>query len=657
MVREVPAWRREAGAGIPLSAAKLRLESKASLPAKGTALPDGDAETASLPGGLSRSLGRILRPQAAYRWLLPQLAAITPQYIEMTLRGALAGNHVQAWELFDLMEDSWPRLSKNANQLKMEVVEEMRGWRAKPYEEEDTPASDSAKEKARLVNAALRGMRPEPDADENDLSGTIYDLMDAWLKGQAVLETDWEVRAAGAAGNIVAPRSTYWVHPTCVAWSMEGRLGLRQELAAGLGAGQVPRVSTPGVWGGTSAQPMPSSVVPFPEHKFLIGIVKAKSGSALAAARLRSLAWWWCAGNFAADWLLNLAQLWQLPFRWANYDPNAPQATVDAICAMLENMGSNAWAAFPAGTTMELKESKQSGGNGPADNILDRADKNCDLLVLGQTLTSDVSQDAGSRSQGEVHERVEDKIMRAACGYVAGVLNNQLVPAILELNYGNEEEKPEYRGDEEVPGTLEFQRTLVTNLSQHEILSRVLANQINLKETVRNAGLPVNEDYTDPYVPVVENNGSNVTGDVNRDAEGDIIGAKTDAGAETSNSKIQTPGQSRDTKANGAGAPEKPEKPDAPLKAVEAAPEPELVQAGVDQYAAAVADDLQLVRERVAALMQISDPNLLRQRAVELSDEIEKLKADILKQPKAARALAEIQTAALFTGLTEGSKP
>src|SRR6266545_4463115 len=63
------------------------------------------------------SLQRILRPQAAFRWILPSLAAITPQYVEMILRGALAGNHVQQWELFDLMLDSWPELSACQQEL------------------------------------------------------------------------------------------------------------------------------------------------------------------------------------------------------------------------------------------------------------------------------------------------------------------------------------------------------------------------------------------------------------------------------------------------------------------------------------------------------------------------------------------------------------
>ncbi|GEM_PF-1441144 len=621
-----------------------------------------EAKAPVLPEGISQSMAKVLRPQAAYRWLLPQLAAITPQYIEMTLRGALAGNHVQAWELFDLMEDTWPRLSKNANQLKMEVQQEMLGWRARPFQEEDEPATESAKQRARLVNAALRFMRPKAAADENAFPGTVYDIMDGWLKGQVVLETDWEVREAGKLGMIVAPRATFWAHPTCVAWSMEGELGLRLELAQGSAT------LTPGVWTTTTSQPMPSRVAPFPEHKFLVGIAKAKSGTALGAARLRALCWWWCAANFSADWLLNLAQLWQLPFRWANYDPNAPQATIDSICSMLENMGSNAWAAFPAGTQLELKESKQVGGNGPADNMLDRADKNCDLLVLGQTLTSDVSQDAGSRSQGEVHERVEAKICRAACGYVADVLNNQLIPSLLVLNYGDENERPLLCADAEEVGTLEFKRSILQNWSQHATLSAVLANLSDLKQMVRDSGLPVNEEYEDPYVPVMAPSGQLVGGELIRDSEQDVIGANIEH--PTSNveqGQPGTPGTGKDTNSQTPGKTEseipdlKPEKPEAGAEARESEignlkserPSPELEESGMDHFAAAIAYDLQVVREELEALLRIEDDRVLIQREAAFRARLDQLKQDILALPKSAQALGETMIAALFTGLTE----
>ncbi len=105
----------------------------------------------------------------------------------------------------------------------------------------------------------------------------------------------------------------------------------------------------------------------------------------LGGALLRPLVWWWCAANFSADWLLNFAQVFGLPLRWATYDATAPQETVDRICAMLQNMGSASWGAFPNGTTLEVKaEGQKSGADTPQGDMLDRADKQCDLLVLGE---------------------------------------------------------------------------------------------------------------------------------------------------------------------------------------------------------------------------------------------------------------------------------
>jgi phage gp29-like protein len=369
-------------------------------------------------------LARILRPQAATRWLLPQLAAITPQYIEMVLRSALAGDHVRAWELFDLMEDSWPRLKKNAHELKLAAC--IRTMQLEAWREEGAEPTASARQKQALCSAALRTFRPDPAADENTLRGTLYDVLDAWLKGVSVLEVDWELRALGSHGQAFAPRTTTWVHPVSYAWGADGRLGLRADPP--------------------EAPPLTSEVTPFPPEKFLIAIAKSKTGSPLGTALLRPLAWWWCAANFSAEWLLNLAQTFGLPFRWANYDRQAPPAVVDAICSMLQNMGSAGWAAFPAGTDLELKaEGMKSGRDTPQGDMLDRADRQCDLLILGQTLTSDsggMGHGGGSFALGQVHADIQAGLVQAAADFAAGVLQDQLLPALLRLNYGDDSECP-----------------------------------------------------------------------------------------------------------------------------------------------------------------------------------------------------------------------
>jgi hypothetical protein len=83
---------------------------------------------------------------------------------------------------------------------------------------------------------------------------------------------------------------------------------------------------------------------------------------------------------------------------------------------------------------------------------------------------------------------------------------------------------------------------------------------------------------------------------------------------------------------------------------------PALEESGLEHYASALAHDLQAMRERVAALDQITDDNILRQRALDLVGQVDQLKKDLLHLPKAAQALAEVQIAAFMTGLTQGRK-
>jgi phage gp29-like protein len=397
---------------------------------------------------INSAMQRIIRRQAMGNWLLPSLAAVTPQYIETILRGALGGNHVQQWELFDLMEDTWPRLLKNLGEIKGAV--EAMDWKLEAWAEENMPPTDVALERKQLISAAVWEMNPEPDRDDNGFEQTIKDILDAWGKGVSVCEIIWEDRRVGNLGDMHVPNCTTWIHPNNYAWSDEGFLGLN------LG-----RDSSVGIFAGAAR-----TIERFPEHKFLIAINKAKSGHPLTAARLRSLAWWWCAANFSADWLMNLAQLFGLPFRWATYSDNADEDTVTEINDMLENMGSSGRAAFPEGTNLNFLEGGKSAGTSPQDGLLDRADKACDLLILGQTLTSDVgASGGGSLALGKVHKGVREQIIQSAANFVARVFNQQLIPAILKENYGDADEAPyfcpEFESEKDLKATADLIKSAV----------------------------------------------------------------------------------------------------------------------------------------------------------------------------------------------------
>ena len=401
-------------------------------------------------------LGRIIIPSARDRWLSATLASYTPDSIERILRGALVGGDLVAvWQLFNLMEETWPELLTALMELKDDVASAeltVQPWALKGQE-----PSAEAQRRAKLFEQTLWTMRPQPTSDENDLRGTIKDLLDAWGKGISVLEIDWHLAAMASPARTYAPRATRWIHPRYYGYpadSAEMRLNGREIALSPTTHNPQPTTRTPSDW------------FIFPDNKFLIGIAKAKSGHPIGGALLRAIAWWWAASNFSAEWLLNFAQIFGLPIRWATYDAAKP-GLLQQICDMLENMGSAAWGAFPAGTTIELKEPGKGGENLPQATILDRANRQVRLLILGQTLTGDEGA-SGSRALGEVHERILGGRKRAALDWVCAILSYQLAPAFCRLNFGDDGECPWV-----MPAEGEEQATPLEKAQRDEILSRI----------------------------------------------------------------------------------------------------------------------------------------------------------------------------------------
>lgn len=401
----VPEWRLNAAPGVPLAKAM-------GVPARGSSIG------AALPQDQG-ALDRILRPESAMRWSGMPSTWYTPQTIESLLRNALGGDIVSQWELFDLMEDTWPRLLKNLGELKRSVAS--MDWKVEAWcEDGQTPTADAV-ERANLVSHIIWKMRPDAALGDHDFGGLVVDLMDAWGKGVSVSELLWEQRSNDRFGEFWALQGVQWVHPNNYGLMADGSLGLR--------------------WAGRTAP-----VEPFPRCKFLVGIAQARTAHFSVAALLRPLAWWWCASSFSADWLLNYAQIFGVPVRFAKYPWKADDSLIAKIGDMLANMGSAGWGSFPEGTSIELLEGSKGAGTSPQESVLDRADKQCDLLILGQTLTTDVGQ-SGSRALGDVHMSVRSDVIQAATDWVAGILTHQLVPAILELNYGDAEFSPEIEGE------------------------------------------------------------------------------------------------------------------------------------------------------------------------------------------------------------------
>ena len=376
------------------------------------------------PAPVMPSMQDIIRPTLRDRWLFGDLTNWTPAQLQNTIASAMSGNIYYMLNLYDLMISSWDRLSTNLRKIS-DAVSTL-DWDVQPYCAEGQDPDPEAIRRAQLFEAAIWTMRPKPAADESGFGATVLDLADAFAKGIAVSEIHWEQRDINGT-TMIAPRCTKHLPPRFLAYPPTDD----QMDRLGLNAVQVNLSSS----SGPSVPSVP--FCDFPDNKFLVAILKSKSGHPITSGLLRTLGFWWIARTFSAQWFLNLAQIFGIPIRWATHSPDASETTLAVLDSFLENLGSAGWARFPEGVKLELKEASGNSAGNPTESLINLADRICDITILGQTLTSDV-QSSGSRALGDVHKNVEDKIKFQIAAKLAVILNEQLVPAFWRLNFGDD---------------------------------------------------------------------------------------------------------------------------------------------------------------------------------------------------------------------------
>lgn len=365
-------------------------------------------------------------PQTAARMEAHQLGflmtPVRPDYARNILWTARNGDIYRQWELFCFMEE-WDRLSKNLNEVKNAV--RRLNWNVAPHTERGEKPTESAKEKADLVSAALKNWQPEVGTLEYSFEDFIYNAMDALGKGISVQEIHWYQR-----NGAWMPRAAHLLTPRQYAWGPDGtRLGLTDPQGNNSASG----VNYFQGWR------------PFPEMQFVVGMWQTRSGVPGATALLRSLVPYWMGVVYGWKWLMQTAQIFGVPLRWATYDDSPGLAS--KVADMLENMGSAGWAAFPTGTTLEIKEAVTNARDNPQALILDLAKKACDLLILGQELSSESTATGLGSGTALLQGKVRQDVLHHAAAWMGDLMSYQLVRPLMLLNYGNTDESPEIRPD------------------------------------------------------------------------------------------------------------------------------------------------------------------------------------------------------------------
>lgn len=339
-----------------------------------------------------------------------------PSDVEGILYSAIVGDLYWQDQLWSLMVDTWPRLLTNLGKLRA-AVSSME-YAVTPYSEADNEPSDSAMEKADFVKTALFGMRSNVASQEHDFKETLEDIVDSIIAGFTVMEIYWESRDGG-----IVPQCSRWLPARYYRYPYilddSDRLMLNPS----------------GNLGGTQ-------LVDFPPYKFLVCIKQSHANHPVFTSPMRCLTAWWIASRFGLEWFMTFAQLFGIPRRIAYYKPG-DDVVYQKLVQMMRQSAAATWGVYPEGTKVEDQAAAGSAsGHMPQERLIEEADKVCDIMLLGQTLTTEVRESGGNRALGTVHRKVMDEVMEAAAKYCAKLITAQIIPGIVQYNFGNVDELP-----------------------------------------------------------------------------------------------------------------------------------------------------------------------------------------------------------------------
>jgi hypothetical protein len=178
----------------------------------------------------------------------------------------------------------------------------------------------------------------------------------------------------------------------------------------------------------------------FPDNKFLIGMDKFKAGTIMGSGScLRTLAWWWIASMFCGDWLLNFAQLFGIPFRKVSVSPSTSETKKAELRQMLESMGSSGYVMLDTGNEMEFERASSAAGESPQAFLFHFANEMKRKVILRQTMTGGSSSGSVGIGKGFGETEAEgpkDQCIQAGAMFAESVINLQLIPYILNVNFG-----------------------------------------------------------------------------------------------------------------------------------------------------------------------------------------------------------------------------
>ena len=366
---------------------------------------------------------RVVSSDPRELWYLALPSKLLPRQVEQIKRAGLGGDLWQQWQLQALIEDSWPMFKKCAHEVRQAVASVRFVVRAKSEEGEEP--SKKSQEKARLVRESLTCMRPDRFTDECGFATMVYHLTDAMLNGVSMIEIHWDKRTK-------LPRAASWVHPRHYTFRQDGKMTIMGDADTTLNLSLPPK----GIGLNEDQLAM----------KFLCAQFISRSGSSLGGGLIRPLGTWWSYWIYAREWIATMAQKHGTPFLKAKYTNGAmTQDEQDRLESKLRDAGANNYLLMPSTADVEVIPAQSLGTDNPIMHLVRMADEAPQILLLGQTATTQGTP--GKLGGEQEHGMVKRENVEALAGWVGRVLTDQWAVNVIKANYGDDSDCPTIEAD------------------------------------------------------------------------------------------------------------------------------------------------------------------------------------------------------------------
>lgn len=349
-----------------------------------------------------------IKQDAWSKFFSTPLYDFNPESLLFLKQSGDAGYLAERDRLFAAMYGEWDVLLKDVNKM-CNAVSTL-NYTVVPTIEEGNEAHATAQKVADIVKKALWMRSPNNELGEwrhtfLQMIGTLYHAI---CRSVNVHEIIWE-RSAG----LVYPRCYAPVQPNYYGWAVQAKEPDRLVLYRDgnpYGKGE-----------------------PFPKGKFIVAINPNGPDHPMRAAQFISLVGWFGAAKWGLPWLMKYCQVFGLP--WRKFTVGSEEDKAAKLAELASNPVISDTVVF-GDENVEIINAAASGASIPQAEILRLAENACHKLILGQTLTSDTSDNGGSLAQAKVHAGVmADEVMYVG-NYVCEILNQQLIPEIVRANFG-----------------------------------------------------------------------------------------------------------------------------------------------------------------------------------------------------------------------------